>query len=149
MVLDTAGKNLDTMRPWPQNALLTVNTSSKTLNITPAYYVFRHVSQYVDPGAKVVGTSGGDALAFKNPDGTIVAVVYNSGAAQKLHRLGGGQAAAVHDARQRLGDDQLEVIVSGQRVARAMARASCCAWRAMSGTEVVSQSLARRTAPMP
>jgi glucosylceramidase len=82
MVLDTAGKNLDSMRPWPQNALLNVNTSSKTLIITPAYYVFRHVSQYVDPGAKVVGTTGGDALAFKNPDGTIVAVIYNAGGAK-------------------------------------------------------------------
>jgi glucosylceramidase len=82
MVLDTAGKNIDSMRPWPQNALLNVNTSSKTLILTPAYYVFRHVSQYVDPGAKVVSTSGGDALAFKNPDGTIVAVIYNSGAAK-------------------------------------------------------------------
>ena len=84
MVLDTAGKNLDSMRPWPQNALLTVNTASRTLNVTPAYYVFRHLSQYVDPGAKVVTTTGGDALGFKNPDGTIVAVVYNSGAARKF-----------------------------------------------------------------
>ena len=82
MVLDTAGKNLDTMRPWPQNALLTVNTSSKTLNVTPAYYVFRHVSQYVDPGAKVVTTSSNETVAFKNPDGTFVAVVYNAGAAR-------------------------------------------------------------------
>ena len=137
------------MRPWPQNALLTVNTSAKTLTVTPAYYVFRHVSQYVDPGAKVVATSGGDALAFKNPDGTIVAVIYNAGAARRLHRPIAGKRAAVHDARQRLGDRQLEVIVSGQRFARAMSRASCCAWRAMSGTDVVSQSLARRTAPMP
>lgn len=83
MVLDSAGKNLDPQRPWPQNALLTVNTSAKTLTVTPTYYVFRHVSQFVDPGAKVVGTSGGDALGFKNPDGTIVAVVYNSGSARK------------------------------------------------------------------
>ena len=84
MVLDTAGKNLDSMRPWPQNALLTVDTTAKTLTVTPVYYVFRHASQYVDPGAKVVGTTGGDALAFKNPDGTIVAVLYNSGAAKKM-----------------------------------------------------------------
>jgi glucosylceramidase len=82
MVLDTAGKNLDPTRPWPQNALLTVNTSAKTLTLTHAYYVFRHFSQFVDPGAKVVGTTGGDAIAFKNPDGTIVAVMYNSGAAK-------------------------------------------------------------------
>jgi glucosylceramidase len=83
MVLDKAGKNLDSMRPWPQNALLTIDTAAKTLTVTPAYYVFRHVSQFVDPGAKVVGTAGGEALAFKNPDGTIVTVLYNSGAAKK------------------------------------------------------------------
>ena len=84
MVLDTAGKNLDSTTPWPQNALLTVNTSTRTLIATPAYFVFRHVSQYVDPGAKVVATTGGDALAFKNPDGTIVAVVYNAGAVRRM-----------------------------------------------------------------
>jgi glucosylceramidase len=83
MVLDTIGKNLNVAQPWPQNALLTVNTSSKTLTPTPAYYVFRHVSQYVDPGAKVVGTTGGDALAFKNPDGTLVAIVHNTATAAK------------------------------------------------------------------
>ncbi len=84
MVLDTVGKNIDTTRPWPQNALLTVNTSAKTLNVTPVYYVFRHVSQFVDPGAIVMGTttSSFDALAFKNPDGTIITVMYNSGAAK-------------------------------------------------------------------
>jgi len=79
MVLDTVGRSLDTVRPWAQNALLAVDTSAKRLVVTPAYYVFRHVSQYVDPGAKMVQTSGGDALAFKNPDGTIVLVMYNSG----------------------------------------------------------------------
>jgi glucosylceramidase len=69
-------------RDWAQNALLTVNTSSKTLNITPAYYVFRHFSQFVDPGARVVGVTGGDAVAFKNPNGSIVTVMYNSGGAK-------------------------------------------------------------------
>ena len=83
MVLDSVGKNIDAVRVWPQNALLTVNTSAKTLTVTPAYYVFRHVSQYVDPGAKVVTTTGGDALAFKNPDGTLVAVVHNTGTAAR------------------------------------------------------------------
>jgi glucosylceramidase len=83
MVLDSAGKNLDSVRAWPQNALLTVDATAKTLTVTPAYYVFRHVSQYVDPGAKLVATTGGDALAFKNPDGTLVAIVHNADAAAK------------------------------------------------------------------
>jgi len=82
MVLDTVGKGNDNTRDWAQNALLTVNTSSKTLNITPAYYVFRHFSQFVDPGARVVGVTGGDAVAFKNPNGSTVTVMYNSGGAK-------------------------------------------------------------------
>jgi glucosylceramidase len=81
-VLDTAGKNIDSVRPWPQNALMTVDTSTHALTITPAYYVFRHCSEYVAPGAKVVATSGsGSSLAFKNPDGSIVTIMYNAGSA--------------------------------------------------------------------
>ncbi|MBN2577244.1 MAG: glucosylceramidase, partial [Deltaproteobacteria bacterium] len=91
MVLDTAGKNLDTTRPWPQNALLVVDRGSKTLTLTPAYYVFRHCSQFVDPGSKRVETSGGDALAFKNSDGGIVTVMYNSGGAKKAIVSVGGK----------------------------------------------------------
>ena len=73
MVLDTVGRSLDTVRPWAQNAPLVVDVQARQLIVSPAYYVFRHVSQYADPGGKVVGTSSNDALAFKNPDGTIVA----------------------------------------------------------------------------
>jgi glucosylceramidase len=83
MVLDKNGHNLDTMRPWPQNALLWVDKDTKKLNITPAYYVFRHVSEFVDPGATRVATTGGSALAFKNPDGTLVLALFNSGGAKK------------------------------------------------------------------
>jgi glucosylceramidase len=84
MVLDTVGVGIDTTRVWPQNALLTVDTSTKTLNITPTYYVFRHFSQFVAQGAKVVSTSGGDSVAFKNPDGSVVVVLYNSGSAKTM-----------------------------------------------------------------
>jgi glucosylceramidase len=84
MVLDTVGTGIDTTRVWPQNALLTVDAATKKLNITPTYYVFRHLSQFVVPGARVAATSGGDALAFRNPDGSVVAVVYNSGSARTM-----------------------------------------------------------------
>jgi glucosylceramidase len=90
MVLDTVGKGNDTTRAWAQDALLTVSTS-KALGITPAYYVFRHVSQFVQVGAKVVAASGGDSIAFKNPDGSIVTVMYNSGAAATYTVAVGGQ----------------------------------------------------------
>ncbi len=79
MVLDQSGLGIDTTRDWKQDALLVANSGSVTA--TPAYYVFRHVSQYVQPGASVVGTSGGDAVAFKNTDGSVVVAMYNSGSA--------------------------------------------------------------------
>jgi glucosylceramidase len=91
MVLDTIGRSLDDVRPWNQNALLTVDTAQGRLIPTPYYYVFRHLSQYVEPGSVRVQTQGGDALAWKNPDGSIVAVMHNSGgnAADTTLSIGG------------------------------------------------------------
>lgn len=79
MVLDTIGRSLDDVRPWNQNAMLAVDRSSGELIVTPYYWVFRHLSQYVEPGSVRVDVQGGDALAWKNPDGSIVAVLHNSG----------------------------------------------------------------------
>jgi len=79
MVLDKSGLGNDTTRDWKQDALLVADGT--TVTATPAYYVFRHISQYAQPGATVLGTTGGDAVAFKNPDGSLVAVMFNSGAA--------------------------------------------------------------------
>jgi glucosylceramidase len=77
MVLDTVGKSLD---GWPQNALLVVDRAAETLIVTPAYHVFRHYSQYIAPGATRIGISGSnDALAFENPDGSVIVEVYNGG----------------------------------------------------------------------
>jgi glucosylceramidase len=82
MVLDTLGANLNTTKVWHQNALLVVDRGAKKLVITPAYYVFRHLSQFVEPGATVLSTSGGDALAFKSGNHYVV-VMYNEGAAKQ------------------------------------------------------------------
>ena len=79
MVLDKGGKGIDNTRVWAQNALLVVDGGQ--IVQTPAYYVFRHFSQYVAPQAKRIDATGGDAVAFKNPDGSLVAIMYNSGAA--------------------------------------------------------------------
>jgi glucosylceramidase len=95
MVLDTAGKNLDAQRPWPQNALLVVDRAAKQLVVTPVYYVFRHLSYFVDPGAVRVKTTGGDAVAFKNPDGSLVTVLFNSGASAATITVALGGATTV------------------------------------------------------
>jgi glucosylceramidase len=91
MVLDSVGRSLDEVRPWAQNAMLTVDVGSGQLNLTPYYYVFRHLAQVVEPGSVRVGVSGGDALAWRNPDGSIVTIMYNSGGspAQTTLSVGG------------------------------------------------------------
>jgi glucosylceramidase len=90
VVLDTIGVGIDSARVWPQDSLLIVDEAAKKLIATPAYYVFRHFSQFVKPGAKVVGTTGGDAVAFKNGDGSIVTVVYNKDSAEKTMTVAAG-----------------------------------------------------------
>lgn len=90
MVLDTVGKSLDN---WPQNAPLVVDRTARRLIVTPAYYVFRHFSQYIAAGATRIGSSGtSDAVAFKNPDGSVIVQVYNKGAASKTMTVGVGSA---------------------------------------------------------
>ena len=90
MVLDTVGKSLDN---WPQNALLTVDRSAKRLIVTPAYYAFRHFSQSIAIGATHIGTTeNNDALAFKNPNNSIVVQIYNKGTAAKRMTVGVGSA---------------------------------------------------------
>jgi len=90
MVLDTTGKSLDN---WPQNALLTVDRAAKKLIVTPAYYAFRHFSQFLLPNATRIQVSGStDAMAFENPDGSIVVQIYNKDASPKPTTLGLGSA---------------------------------------------------------
>jgi glucosylceramidase len=91
MVLDTSGANLNNSSPWHQNALLVVDRTAKTLTKTPAYYVFRHVSQYVGLPATVVSATGGDALGFKNPDGSYTVVIYNKDSARTMIASVGGK----------------------------------------------------------
>ena len=94
MVLDTLGAGNASSRspPWYQDALLIVDRTAKKLTATPAYYVFRHLSQFVIPGAMRVATtataSNLDVLAFKNADGSIETVIYNSASSTQATTLG-------------------------------------------------------------
>lgn len=95
MVLDTLGANNSTTKTWHQNALLVVDRSAKTLTKTPAYYVFRHLSQYVSLPATVAKTSGGDAIAFKGADGAYTVVIYNKDATKSMSVSAGGKTVKV------------------------------------------------------
>ena len=76
LVLDPMGLGNDTSRSWSQDSLLVIDNGA--IQKTQTYYVVRHFSQFVEPGATVVKTSGGDAVAFKNADGSLVAVMYSA-----------------------------------------------------------------------
>jgi glucosylceramidase len=77
MVLDPAGLDLGSERPWPKNALLVAHPDNGLIT-TPAYYVFRHLGAFVQPGATRIGVSGGfESLAFENPDGSVAVVLFN------------------------------------------------------------------------
>jgi glucosylceramidase len=64
---------------WAQNSLVTVDTEAKTYTYNYEYYLLKHFSHYVLPGAQMLSISGEftDLLAFKNPDKSIVLVIYN------------------------------------------------------------------------
>jgi glucosylceramidase len=64
---------------WKQNSLISVDTATGTFRYTHDYYLFKHLSHFVEVGAHRVETSGtcDDALAFRNPDGTLVVLLRN------------------------------------------------------------------------
>lgn len=63
---------------WAQNSLVVVDSENKSYNYTLEYYLMKHVSHFVKPGAynlSVDGNAGTFSLAFENPDKSVVAVI--------------------------------------------------------------------------
>lgn len=59
---------------WSQNSLVCVNKNDRTYKYNPEYYLMKHASRFIRPGAVYLDTAEGkiEALAFRNPDGEIV-----------------------------------------------------------------------------
>ena len=64
---------------WKQNSLVSVDTTKNTFKYNHEYYLLKHVSHFVMPGATCLKTSGSfdNLLAFKNPDLSIILVLQN------------------------------------------------------------------------
>jgi glucosylceramidase len=66
---------------WAQNSLVTVDPDARTYAYTHEYYLMKHLSHFVQPGARrveAVSWSGYEnELAFTNPDGSTVVVIQN------------------------------------------------------------------------
>jgi glucosylceramidase len=64
---------------WAQNSLVVVDAEKKDYRFSYEFYMMKHASHFVMPGAVKVETGGTyeDLLAFKNPDGSVVVVIAN------------------------------------------------------------------------
>lgn len=63
----------------PQNAMITINRETRQFTRNPDYYIMKHFSAAVRRGAIRLGIKGpwaGDALAFRNPDGSTAFIVF-------------------------------------------------------------------------
>ena len=76
---------------WRQNSLVVVDKEKGTYRYSPEYYVLKHASHYVQPGARVLTLGGtySDVLGFLNPDGRTVLLLANQGDAPKTVSLEG------------------------------------------------------------
>jgi len=70
---------------WRQNSLISVDQQKKSFVFNFEYYLLKHVSHFVMPGARLLETSGlnNNVLAFINPDGSVVIVLRNEGKSDK------------------------------------------------------------------
>ena len=71
---------------WSQNSLVSVDPATKTYHYNHDYYLLKHLTHFVDIGARSLQVTGtcDDALAFRNPDGTVVVLARNEVARPQL-----------------------------------------------------------------
>lgn len=67
---------------WRQNALVHVDSKTKTYTLTPEYYAFMHYSHFIDAGSKIIGYVPADkgnspVLVAQRKDGSYVVVTAN------------------------------------------------------------------------
>jgi glucosylceramidase len=74
MVLNETGKS---QWGWKQNSMITIDSKTREVTYNPEFYLMKHFSYFIKPGANKIETSDKNCLAFKNPD-SIVVVYYNS-----------------------------------------------------------------------
>jgi glucosylceramidase len=91
---------------WPQNSLIVVDPATKSWRLTPDYWLMRHLSSYVKPGAKVLPVDSflgfDDNIAFRNPDGSVVLIANNAmGQKQKVRYALGAKALTLELAADR------------------------------------------------
>ena len=62
---------------WRQNSLVVVDEDSRSYEFSIEYYLLKHASHFVKPGARRINLEYENALAFLNPDGQVVLITSN------------------------------------------------------------------------
>jgi len=103
LVLDEKGN--PNIGPFPCGGVVTVENGTvenASHKVTPSgqYWALAHFSKHVRRGAKVMASSGKtdgpvSQVAFRNPDGSYVAVLANSGAATQVQLVMGAKSLTV------------------------------------------------------
>ena len=65
---------------WNQNSMIVADPESRKIRFMPEFYVMKHFSAFIDPGAVRLGLMGpwaGNAVCFANPDGAMSLVIAN------------------------------------------------------------------------
>jgi glucosylceramidase len=87
LMLDKSGSS-GPMINWIQNSMITMDTVAKTIMCQPQYYVLKHMSYYIRPGARIIRITGSymaNVIAAQNPDGSVAVVAQNNAvAAQQI-----------------------------------------------------------------
>ena len=65
---------------WKQNSMITVNSATKEVVYNPEFYLLKHFSYHIRPGARKIKTGGNneEIVAFLNPDGSLIIIAGNS-----------------------------------------------------------------------
>ena len=75
MVLDETGKSA---WGWPQNSMIVINRKEQKINYTDEFYLFKHLSHFVQPGDYFLKSSEGkNHLAFQLKGGQVMVLVNN------------------------------------------------------------------------
>lgn len=65
---------------WKQNSMINIDRNTKEVRYNFEYYIMKHFSRFVAPGAVRIGSFGydeGRSIAFRNPDGRVVCMLSN------------------------------------------------------------------------
>jgi glucosylceramidase len=77
---------------WKQNSFVSVDIEAKTYHYNHEYFLMKHLSHFVQPGARRLETQGtfDNALAFVNLDKSVAVALRNEGSSEKAVNLSAG-----------------------------------------------------------